>query len=163
MGKPLPAETVAEIVRMAQEGAARNEIARQLGVSTMAVTKYAPEGSFDRSSTLAAVKARQVDMAARRSQIALRLLEEIDRLLDDMRGDHLVFGWYGKDGDYHDKLLNEPPPGDKRALAGAVTSLMGTHVRLVDHDSDGGVAQAESVLDAFMDTVAQRAAEIRGE
>lgn len=163
MSTPLSAEQIAEIVRLAAEGLGRNEIARRLVVSVAAVSKHAPVGSFDRSATAAAVKARQVDMAARRSELASDLLDEVARLLADMRAGHLAFGWYGKDGEYRFKKLEEPPPADKRALAGAASSLLSQHLRLVDHDTDGGVAQAESVLDAFMDSVAERAAEIRGE
>lgn len=160
MGKPLPAVTVAEIVRLAGERVGRNEIARQLGVSVDSVTRHAPAGSFDRSATAAAVKARQVDLAARRSELAVRLLDEVSRLLDDMRGGHLVFGWYGKDGTYRDRHLDEPPPGDKRALAGAASSLLSQHLRLVDHDSDGGLAHQESVIDQFMGMIADKAREL---
>jgi hypothetical protein len=163
MGKPLPAETVAEIVRLAGEGLGRNEIARRVGVSVAAVTRHAPEGSFDRAATAEAVKARQVDMAERRGRLASDLLDEVARLLADMRSGHLAFGWYGKDGDYRERQLDEPPPADKRALAGAASSLLSQHLRLVDHDSDGGVAQAEAVIDAFMDAVAHRARELGAE
>lgn len=160
MGRALPAETIAEIRSLAGAGKGRNEIARELGVSVAAVSRYAPAGSFDRTATAAAVKSRQVDMAERRARLASDLLDEVARLLADMRAGHLAFGWYGKDGDYHEKHLDEPPPADKRALAGAASSLISQHLRLVDHDSDGGVAQAKSVLDKFMDAIAERANEL---
>lgn len=160
-GAPLSAETIEEIRRLALDGVGRNEIARRLDVSADAVTRHAPAGSFDRGATAAAVKARQVDMAARRSELAAQLLDEVGRLLADMRAGHTAFGWYGKDGEYRERNLDEPPPADKRALAGAASSLLSQHLRLVDHDTDGGVAQAESVLDNFMDAVARRAAELR--
>jgi hypothetical protein len=158
MAVPLSAQTIAEIRDLAASGTARNDIARRLGISAATVTKYAPAGSFDRSATEAAVKAHKIDASARRAILAERFAEEAERLLDDMRAGHLAFGWYGKDGDYRYRQLDEPPPADKRALMAAAATAIDRHLRLVDHDSDGGLDEARSVLDGFMDAVARRAA-----
>lgn len=158
----LPSETVAEIQRLAAEGVGRNEIARRLGVSSSTVTAHAPAGSFDRTASAAATKARQLDMAARRAELAANLLSDAERLREQLWEPHLAYAFGGKDNDYNEHELAEPGPADKRALISSVSTAMAAHLRLVDHDSDGGVAHAESVLDSFMDAVAQRAAEIRG-
>lgn len=126
----LDPKIVAKIRRMAGEGVARNEIARRLKIGTRTVTKYAPPNSFDRTATAAAVKAHQIDAAARRAEISQRILDGVEHALDDLAGDHLAFGWFGKDADYHEKLLERMPPAEKRALAATISSLMGTHMRL---------------------------------
>lgn len=159
----LSGETIAEIRRLAGEGVGRNEIARRLGVSAGAVTAHAPAGAFDRSATAEAVRARQVDMAARRAELASNLLEDAARLREQLWVPALVYAFGGKDNDYNEHTLDEPSFADKRAIMSSVNTAMAAHLRLVDHDSDGGVAQATSVLDSFMDAVAERAAQIRGD
>lgn len=160
MSQPLDPSVVAEIQRLAAEGVSAYRIAKDLGVSPWTVNKYAPRGSFDRSKTAIAVEAHKVDAAARRAAISEELLAVAARIVQRMASDHLSFGWYGKDGDYHEKLLDEPPPADMRQFAGALSSVMATHLRLVQHDSDGGRAAAESALDGFMNAVAARVAEL---
>jgi|SRR6185503_2736156 len=155
-------ETIAEVSRLAAAGVGRNEIARRLGISAGSVTAHAPAGSFDRRKTAEAVKARQLDMAARRAELAANLLEDAERLRAQLWEPALVYAFGGKDNDYNEHTLEEPGFADKRAIISSVSTAMAAHLRLVDHDSDGGVAHAESVLDQFMDAVAQRAAEIRG-
>lgn len=159
----LSSETVAEIRRLAAEGVGRNEIARRVGVSSSTVTAYAPAGSFDRGASAAATKARQIDMAARRAELAANLLADAERLREQLWRPHLAYAFGGKDNDYNEHELDEPGPADKRALMATISTAMAAHLRLVDHDSDGGVAHAESAMDRFMDAVAQRTAEIRGE
>lgn len=161
MGSPLPAEVVAEIQRLAGEGSGRNEIARQLGVSAGTVTRHAPAGSFDRGGTAVAVKARQVDLAARRAELAALLLEDAAKLRAQLWQPHMAFAFGGKENTYNEHPLSEPTPADKRALISSAVTALTAHLRLVDHDSDGGLADAESVLDGFMNSIAQRAAEIR--
>ena len=163
MGKPLSAEKVAEIRRLAEAGLGRNEIAREAGVSVAAVTRHAPAGSFDRSSTAAAVKARQTDMAARRAVLAGKLLEDAERLRELLWKPSVVFAFGGKDNTYNEHAVDSPPFADKRTLMLSANTALMAHLRLVDHDSDGGVAHAESVLDQFMDAVAQRARELGAE
>lgn len=158
----LSGETIAEIGRLAAEGVARNEIARRLGVSVGSVTRHAPAGSFDRSMTAEAVKARQIDMAARRAELAGNLLADAERLREQLWEPALVYAFGGKDNTYEDHTLEEPSFADKRAIISSVSTAMAAHLRLVDHDSDGGVAHAESAMDKFMDAVAERAAQIRG-
>lgn len=163
MADPLSAEQLEQIRTLAGTGMSTAQIGRIVGCSRQSVSRHAPVGALDRSRTAAAVKAFKVDAAARRAALAERLLLEADALLDDMRSEHLAFGWYGKDGDYRDTTLTEPPPGDKRALMAAATTAIAQHLRLVDHDSDGGLDEAKSVLDGFMEAVARRANELAGD
>lgn len=126
----LDPEKVAEIRRLAGEGATAYRIAKTVGVSPASVQKYAPPGSFDRSGTVAATKAHMADAAARRAAISDEMLTAARRILERMADSHLSFGWYGKDGDYHEKTLTEPPAAEIRQFTGALSSLMATHMRL---------------------------------
>lgn len=159
--QPLDEEQVAEIRRLAAEGVGRNEIARRLGVSAGSVTLYAPAGSFDRTETIAATKARHADMAQRRAKLAADLLQDAERLREQIWQPALVYNFGGKDNDYNEHHLDEQPVDAKRALMQTVSTAVAAHVRLVDHDGDGGLDEAKSVLDGFMDAVARRAAEYR--
>lgn len=158
--KPLDPAIVAEIQRLAAEGVSRDAIVRQLGCSRHSVTKYAPAGSFDRSKTAAAVAAHTVDMAARRAQLAQDLLDDARRLREQLWQPTTVFNFGGKDNTYNERELDEAPADIKRTLMQASTAALTAHLRLVDHDSDGGLGEARSVLDGFMDTIARRANEL---
>lgn len=158
----LPDQVIGEIVRLAGEGVGRNEIARRLGVSAASVTRFAPRGSFDRAATADATKARQIDMAARRTGLAADLLADAERLREQLWQPALVYAFGGKDNDYNEHTLAEPSFADKRAVISSVSTALAAHLRLVDHDTDGGTAHAESVLDQFMGAIAERAREIDG-
>ena len=160
MADPTPADVVEQIRLLAGTGLARNEVARRLGVSPRTVTKYAPAGSFDRAGTEAAVKAHSVDMAARRAALAQNLLQDAERLREQIWEPTTIYSFGGKDNTYNERAVDEPPFEAKRNLMQTVATAVTQHLRLVDHDSDGGLDEAKSVLDGFMDAVARRAAEL---
>jgi len=157
---PLDSERIAEIVRLAGQGLSRDEIARRVGVGRATVTKYAPPGSFDRTHTAVAVKARQTDMAARRVQLAADLLSDAARLREQIWQPTKIYNFGGKDNTYNEHQVDEPPFDAKRTLMQAATTAMTAHLRLVDHDSDGGVDAAHSLVHGFIDAVAQAAVEL---
>ncbi|HEY1820425.1 MAG TPA: helix-turn-helix domain-containing protein [Trebonia sp.] len=161
MPSALSAKKIETIRHLAADGRSLSSIARELHVSPSTVHKYARPGSFERTQTAAAVQAHQLDAAARRAAISERLLTIVDQLADRMGSEYLSFGWFGKDGEYRHRTHPLPPAGEMRQFSGALSSLMATHLRLVAQDSDGGLSDAVSVLDGFMDAVAERAAEIR--
>lgn len=157
----LSQETIARIRELAESGVGRNEIARELGVSVGSVTAHAPAGAFDRSATMAAVKARQADMAERRAKLAADLLEDAERMRRQLWEPTTLYNFGGKDNTYEEHQVDEPPFDGKRTIIQAVSTAVAAHVRLVDHDGDGGLDEAKSVLDGFMEAVAQKAAEYR--
>lgn len=160
MPESTPPEVVARIRELAGAGVARNEVARQLGISPRTVSRYAEPGSFDRTATAAAVKARQIDMAARRAELAKDLLDDAARLREQIWEPTKIYNFGGKDNTYNEHPVDEPPFEAKRTLMQATSTALNAHLRLIDHDSDGGVAHAESILDKFMDAVAARAQEL---
>lgn len=66
-GRPVDPELRARVLELVAEGKGRNEIAREVGLGAATITAIAPEGSFDRSASAKAVRARQVDMAEQRT------------------------------------------------------------------------------------------------
>lgn len=145
MADALDPGKVAEIRRLAADGLGRNEVARRVGCSISTVTRYSPPGSFDRAATAAAVKARQLDLAARRAALAANLLADAERLREQLWQPGVVFAFGGKDNDYNEHHVEEPPAADKRTLMQAATAAMTAHLKLVDHDTDAGVDEARDV------------------
>lgn len=127
---PIPEETRDEVLRLAREGVARNEIARRTGVSTASVSRICSgeDVAFDREQTAAAVKARVVDLKAARLELATDLLDDVTAA----RG----------------RLHIADSAKDFAEVAKAVHYLTGSHVRLaaVDKDDTSGVDAAKSML-----------------
>ncbi|MEU9183357.1 helix-turn-helix domain-containing protein [Streptomyces sp. NPDC048484] len=127
---PIPDEVRGEVLRLAREGMARNEIARLTGVSTASVSRICQgeEGLFDRSRTAAATQARVIDLKAARLSAATGLLGDVE----------VARGWLHT-------------AEDARALsdaAKAVHYLAASHVRLatVDRHGDADTDAAKSML-----------------
>lgn len=162
MGKPITDAELEAIRQHHAAGLSLNRTAKELGRAPSSVRLASKRLglSWDRSKTEKAVKARQVDMAAERAELAADLLQDAKRLREQMWQPAVVFAFGGRDGDYSEHRVTEPPAADKRTLMQASTAALTAHLRLVDHDSDGGVAEARSVLDGFMDAVARRANEL---
>lgn len=161
-GRPVTSEEIAEIRRHNAAGDSLGATARALGRPVSTVVRVAKrEGlSWDRSKTAKAVAAHTVDMAARRAQLAQDLLDDARRLREQLWQPTTVFNFGGKDNTYNERELDEAPADIKRTLMQASTTALTAHLRLVDHDSDGGLGEARSVLDGFMDTIARRANEL---
>lgn len=127
---PIPEETRVEVLRLAREGVARNEIARLTSISTASVSRICQDEPdlFDRSRTAAATQARVVDLKAARLSAATGLLNDVE----------VARGWVHT-------------AEDARALsdaAKAVHYLSSSHVRLatVDRHGDADTDAAKSML-----------------
>lgn len=149
MASPLDPEKIDEIRRLAAAGASLYRISKQLGVAHGTVRKYAPPGSFDRSATETAVKARQIDLAGRRAALAMNLLADAERLREQMWEPSVVFAFGGKDNDYNEHHVDEPSFTDKRTLMQAATTAMNAHLKLVDHDTNSGTDEARDMAKAI--------------
>lgn len=88
MVQPLDPAKQQEIVRLAESGMPRNEIARKVGCSYSTVTKWATRAGveFDRSITQAAVEARQMDLKALRKELAVRTARRAIQIDDMFQG-----------------------------------------------------------------------------
>ncbi len=148
---PVQAHVRAKVLDLHSKGLGRNEIAKLTGIGAASVTRIvqADGGSFDRSKTEQAVKARQVDMASLRGQVAQKLLTRANELLDEMDDPFLAFNFGGKDNTYEEHLLERAPVEARHTMIRAAATAMRTHTDLVKFDSDQGQARAESLLDAI--------------
>lgn len=162
MGKPITDAELEAIRLHHAAGLSLSGTAKLIGraVSSTRLASVRLGLSWERSKTAAATAAAQTDMAAQRAQLAADLLQDAKRLREQMWQPAVVFAFGGRDGDYSEHRVTEPPAADKRTLMQASQAALTAHLRLVDHDSDGGVAEARSVLDGFMDAVARRASEL---
>lgn len=131
--------TKRKVRKLARDGMARNEIARQCKISAGSVTTICrtakPPISFDRSATAAAVEAKVIDHKARRADLAGKALDEVHRLFGLLTSPHEVIHW-DKDGFVHRAEIERPTSGDVKNYATAIGILTDKHVALVKLDSD---------------------------
>ena len=162
---PVQAHVRAKVLDLHSKGLGRNEIAKLTGIGAASVTRIvqADGGSFDRSKTEQAVKARQVDMASLRGQVAQKLLTRANELLDDMDEPFLAFNFGGKDNTYAEHLLERAPVEARHTMIRAAATAMRTHTDLVKFDSDQGQGHAESLLDAIAEGITAAAEILHGD
>jgi hypothetical protein len=138
---------------LAADGWGRNRIAREVGLSGSTVSgiiRDAPDVSFDRTATAEATEAARVDAAERRAELSLALLEDAHRLRAQLWQPCTVGAFGGRDNVWTETRLAEPTFADKRAILTAVGNAVRDHVRLEQVDSDGGAAEAGSMLADLM-------------
>lgn len=101
---------IEDALRAAEEPK-RNEIAERFGVSPSTVTRIAKAigVEFDRANTKRATEARAADVISRTTSLADRLIDEAHAILDGMHRPYLVYNFGGKDNDYNEHVLDEPP------------------------------------------------------
>lgn len=126
------------VAQLHAEGKGRNQISRETGIHQKRVSAIAAELglSFQRGGTRTAVatEARKADAATRRAEIEEKALAAANKLLDQMFAKAKVFNFGGKENDYNEVEHEEPPFGDKRAIATSVQALMQTALKIAEHD-----------------------------
>jgi hypothetical protein len=139
------------IRELAAAGVSRNDIAKDVGISTGSVTAVAKAigVSFDRTATAPAVEARRLDCKARRVALSERLLDEAEGILDQLHKPFKAFAFGGRDNTYNEAMLDRPPTGDIRNLVQAASTAIGRHIDLTKHDADTGVEAETSLLAAL--------------
>lgn len=125
MPAPLDPEKRALIEQDIRDGLTRNEIARKHGVSGATVTKIGKKveatgglPAFDRSQTKQATAAAQTDLAARRADLAVRLMNrafELEKRLDEER----IVGWTGR-GEDREPIREKPGGRDSQGFMVAI-------------------------------------------
>ena len=131
------------------QGLSRNAIARETGRGQRTVSRLAAEMglSFERAGTTAkATEAKKADAATRRAKLQLDALEAANKLMGQMFAPALVYNFGGKENDYNSTTLEEPPFGDKRAIAVAVQALASTALKLAEYDKATGNEDEKSML-----------------
>jgi hypothetical protein len=159
--------TDAERDRVAElhaQGQSRAQIGRELGRSPNTIGRIATAAglSWDRTATADATRARQVDLAARRAELAALLLHDAFTLRERLYAATIVYA-FTKDGDYVEHTLPSPPSGDLRNTMTTIAVAIDKHLALVKVDVDStGKAAVDAWLSDMLGTAAGAAAEQAG-
>ena len=149
-GRPVEPDVRARIIELVEAGMSRNAVARELKLSPSTVSKVAaecdPPLTFDRSSSAAAVAAKQADAKARRAEIQLKLIDKAEDFLHSLDQPFLAFSFGGRDNDYNEHKLDAPPTGDILNLMRSTSLALKEARDLRKDDDDEGVSEAESLL-----------------
>jgi transposase-like protein len=140
--------TKVDITRMADladKGWTYKAIARELECAPATVSHHL------RRTGRAAVKLPSTSPAAptnkqRRAEIATRLLEECEDLLDALKQPYTMYAAGGKDFAFASQVVEQPLPKDKADLVRAAVQCLDEHRKLTDFDAEDGAAAARSVL-----------------
>lgn len=151
------------VAELHAKGLSRNAIATELGRSGRTISRIAAEHdpplTFERTQTAAATAAKVADGAARRAQLQLDALAGAQKLMTQMFAPSVVYNFGGKENDYNERPVDEPPFRDKRDIATAISALAATALRLAEYDKATGNEDEKSMLgDLFDQLREQRAA-----
>jgi len=129
----------------------RNQICRATGRSSGTVSKTVANAglTFVRGAEVeAATAARRIDLEALRITEAYMCLLDAMRIREQMSEPAVVYSFGGKDNTYEERAVNEPPAGDKRALASAASMLYDRSLKLCPPEvgTDVSLADAQSLI-----------------
>lgn len=151
MGRPttITDEVRAQVLELAREGVGRNEIVRRLGISAGSVTAITkPAGTdFGKPHLETATKARQRELADRRTRLELKLLTEAEKLVGEIRRPldyRQAVG--GQDPQVMRWQTAEPMPVDKLKLMQAAAVALDKSLKLADVNSGQTIEQGKSML-----------------
>ncbi|MFE0651351.1 hypothetical protein ACFVZH_22460 [Streptomyces sp. NPDC059534] len=146
--RPVTEEDEQQVRDLHAQGLGRNAIARQLVRSGRTISIIADRLGleFTTEGTEKATRHRMAQLAEKRAILAEALTDDALRLTEQMWEPAVVFNIGGKDNEYTEEPVPEPPPADKRALMAAATAAAAQSLRLVPPRDDQGVAEAVSLL-----------------
>lgn len=148
--RPVTDEERQEVARLHGEGMSRNDIARTMGRSGYTISTIAKDLglSFERGpEVIAATKARQTDLAALRSQLALDLTYDAMRLRGQVWEPATIYAFGGKDNTYAEESVPEPPALDKKTLMTAAGIAIDRSLKLAPLETD---AQGLAAVDEWL-------------
>lgn len=133
-------------------GLSRNEIAKELGRAGSTVSKIAKELglSFERGHEVeAATKARVADAKVRRAELMHELLDDAEKLRNQLFAPTIIHSFGGKDHTYNSKPVEQPLFKDQRDIMQSVSVAINASLRLDHHDTDGGAEGARGMVTAL--------------
>ncbi|MFF0721332.1 helix-turn-helix domain-containing protein [Micromonospora sp. NPDC003816] len=150
--KPVGPEDYELVRELHAEGLSRNEIARRIGRSGRTVSRIAAELelSFERGELVkAATEARKVDARAKRAALANALLDDAERMRQQLwqPADYVDHG--GKEYVRVDWTTPEPTFADKLKITQSLGIMVDRAVKLDEYDADPGIDAAKSMLGAL--------------
>lgn len=162
MAKPVTDDEREEIIALIRSGLSRSDIVKRTGRGSSTITRIAASIDHDwlsqadartQSSLVRAHNARSAYSAERRAGIAARLTEEAELLLDQLHEPHVAFNFGGKDNDYNEHEMAEPPIESKRALIQATREAMRTVIDISRHDTKADENNAAGLVTALVDSL----------
>lgn len=149
--RPVTEQDHRRVAELHAQGLSRNAIATELGRSGRTISKIADQLGldFERSRTKAATEAKKIDARARRAALSLALLEDADRLRQQLWKPSLIFNFGGKENDYNSRTIDEPTFSDKAKIMQSVGIAVDRSIRLDEYDADPGIDAAKSMLGAL--------------
>ncbi|MGW8365088.1 helix-turn-helix domain-containing protein [Streptomyces wedmorensis] len=131
------------------EGLGRNEIARRIGRGTRTVSVIAARLGliFDVTMPEEATRHRVAQLAEKRAILTDALTDDALQLTARMWEPAVVCNIGGKDNEYTEQPVPEPPAADKRALMAAATAAAAQSLRLVPPETD---TQGLATVDAWL-------------
>lgn len=149
--RPVTDEDRRLVAELAAKGLSRNAIADQLGRSGKTISEIAAKLgiTFDRERTRAATEAKKDDARAKRAALALRLLDDAERLRQQLWQPAHYVSHGGKEYERVDWTMPEPTFADKAKIMQSVGIAVDKAVRLDEYDADSGIDAAKSMLGAI--------------
>lgn len=150
-------ETRARVIELFAEGMGRNAIAREVGISGGSVTTIARDVDhvFERRDTELAVRARQIDLAAARAELAQMLIVRAREALEDMdapvESGHWSSSTEHTSASYDSVVLDEPTIADRQRLITIAGIGIQRAADLTRASDGGGVEEGISVVMALSD------------
>lgn len=134
--------------RLHADGLSQGAVAQQMRRSKSTVSHHSIRLglAWDREQTVQAVQAAARDAKTRRAELEIKLLDDAERLRAQIwrKTEYIDHG--GKDYVEVKWTLKEPTPADKLKLMQAATSAIDKSLRISNHDTDDGAAEAASML-----------------
>lgn len=155
MAKPISDTIRQQILDLHAAGTSCNAIAKQAGVSASTVSKVCKAAglTFDRGRTRAATASHAIDAKARRAELKELLLEDAHKLRAQLWQPARLVNFGGKDNTLAETTLTEPLFADKKNILSAVGIAVDKVEKLEKLDNDGGVQDAESMLQKLIDGI----------
>lgn len=159
MGKVVPVtdEEREEVRRLHAEGKGRNQIARALKRSgkTISDIAVALDLSFARAGEVAAAtEVRQMDLAARRVQLAEDLQSDAERIRRQLWETTVVYSFGGADNTFAQHTFSEAPPAEKRTLLSAVGVAVDRSLKLSPPKDETGNEEGIALITNLMSGLA---------
>lgn len=169
MGRPATPETKRAVTAALLDPAetrSRAQLARDYGVATRTVSRWSrelgidPAERFSTADTAAATKAATDRRRAKRSELADKLLDEAQLLLERLHRPWLVWNFGGKDNTYEEQLLDEAPVEAVRNVFTTAAIAIDKSIAIDRHDDQDGDQGAAEILSALGATLAGYAVEL---
>lgn len=105
--------------------------------------------TWDRTKTAAATQARVLDAKARRAALQLALLEDAERLRQQLFAPCTAYNFGGRDNTYNEHPLEQPAFADQLRIMQAAGAAIDRSVRLAEVDSSEASEGTRSMLAAL--------------